>query len=209
MLAEGEEISAEIARLLARIPAQTPRYRLAAKLFKALTELAAPTDVLAEIPVSEPQAGVYRTLVLLDRIQDPGNAGAILRTAAAAGVEAVHASHGCADLWSPKVLRAGMGAHFHLALWEHADLAAVSAGFEGTICCTATKGIPIYAADLRGPTAWVFGNEGGGVAPALESLCGRRLTIPTSGRVESLNVAAAAAVCLFEQRRQRAATWVS
>jgi TrmH family RNA methyltransferase len=209
MLPEGHEISAEIARLLARIPVQTPRYRLANKLFKALTELAAPTDVLAEIPVPETPAGVYRTLVLLDRVQDPGNAGAILRTAAAAGVDAVYASHGCADLWSPKVLRAGMGAHFRLALREGVELAEVITAFAGLSLCTAAQGDSLYRADLRGPTAWVFGNEGAGVDPELAALCQRRLAVPMSGAVESLNVAASAAVCLFEQRRQRIATSVS
>jgi TrmH family RNA methyltransferase len=180
-----------------------PRFRLTGKLFAGLTELATATAVFAEIAITEPEKDAYTTIVLLDRIQDPGNVGALLRTAAAAGVEAVHASRGCVDLWSPKVLRAGMGAHFRLTLREPADLAAVGAGFAGKICCTGLAGNSIYDADLRGPTAWLFGNEGSGIASELASLCAERLTIPMNDGVESLNVATAAAVCLFEQRRQR------
>jgi TrmH family RNA methyltransferase len=202
-LPDVKAVSAELSRLLGRIPASVPHYRLSGRLFSGLTELATPPEVLAQVQIPDPRADGYGTIVLLDRIQDPGNVGALLRTAAAAGVEAVYASEGCADLWSPRVLRAGMGAHFRLALRDLAEIAEILSGFPGQTCCTGMQGRSLYDADLRGPTAWVFGNEGAGVSRELEALCKQTLAVPMSGAVESLNVAASAAVCLFEQRRQR------
>lgn len=142
--------------------------------------------------------------LLLDGIQDPGNVGSILRTAAAAGVEQVFLSSQCAFAWSPKVLRAGQGAHFHLQIFEDIDLVEWAHGYRGTlVAAVAAEGEPLFSVDLAPPVAIAIGNEGAGLSDALRSAATRSVTIPMPGAFESLNAAAAAAVCLFECVRQR------
>ena len=144
--------------------------------------------------------------VVLDRVQDAGNVGALLRTAAAAGAGTVYCLRGCAGAWTPKVLRAGMGAHFALALVEDARWEDIEAGLPRPLYATAGQGTrELYQLDLRGDVSWVFGNEGAGVDPAVLARCDAGVRIPQRGAVESLNVAAAAAVCLYEGLRQRMA----
>jgi len=150
-------------------------------------------------------------VLILDRIQDPGNAGAILRSAAAAGVAGVWPIRGTVDLWSPRVLRAAMGAH--VALRISAPMAtptALSIAAERGLRLLATANredaSSVFAAalDLSPGLAWVFGQEGEGVDPVILA-AGRAVVVPQTAGVESLNVAAAAAVCLFEARRRRTA----
>ena len=142
--------------------------------------------------------------VVLERIQDPGNLGSILRSAQAAGVGQVFLTPGSALAWSPKVLRAGMGAHFKLAIREGADIGRIRACASGKILAASSRsGHPIYDVDLRGPVIWVFGNEGAGLSELAVSAAAETVCIPMPGGAESLNVASAAAVCLFEQARQR------
>jgi TrmH family RNA methyltransferase len=127
----------------------------------------------------------------------------MLRSAAAAGADTVYLSKGCADAWSPKALRGGMGAQFQLALIEHADLMAVGQAFAGKLIATSLAASDsLYDLDLTGPTAFVFGNEGAGLSEELLALASHRTRIPMPGQVESLNAAAAAAICLFERVRQ-------
>lgn len=144
--------------------------------------------------------------LVLDGVQDPGNAGAILRSAAAAGLDAVVALSGCVDLFAPKVVRAGMGAHFQLALAtdvEPDDAARWIATRGQALLAAAWATTSIYDADLRAPTVLIVGSEAHGAArtEALPALC--HVAIPMPGGVESLNVASAAAVILFEAVRQR------
>ena len=142
--------------------------------------------------------------LLLEDIQDPGNVGSILRTAAAAGVEQVLLSTQCAFAWSPRVLRAGQGAHFHLRILEDVDLVAWTRGYRGRlVAAVVAAGEPLFSVDLAPPVAIAIGNEGAGLSEALRSAAARRVTIPMPGGFESLNAAAAAAVCLFEYVRQR------
>jgi TrmH family RNA methyltransferase len=144
--------------------------------------------------------------VLLDGVQDPGNVGSILRSAAAAGITQVYCSAGSAFCWSPKVLRAAMGAHFVLDIFENVDLAALVR--EARVQTLATSGYAtqrLYDVDLRQPVAWLFGHEGQGVAHDLLAMATHQVVIPHLGQVESLNVAACAAVCFFEQVRQNQA----
>jgi TrmH family RNA methyltransferase len=154
------------------------------------------------LPVSIDSDAVY-----LDRLQDPGNVGTMLRNCAAAGVRTVLAAPGTAWCWSPKVLRAAMGAHFQLSIHEAVPWAAVRARLTidalGTRAHTATS---LYDTDLRPPVLWLLGNEGEGLSQEIAADVSRWVRIPLAGGVESMNVAAAAAVCLFEQRRQRLAT---
>lgn len=156
------------------------------------------------LPVSLP--ALVHDSVLLDGVQDPGNVGSILRSAAAAGVKQVYCSAGTAFCWSPKVLRAAMGAHFVLEIFEQADLAALVKTAQVPVLATSGYAAErLYALDLRGPVAWLFGHEGQGVADDLLALATHRVVVPHAGQVESLNVAACAAVCLFEHLRQNQA----
>ena len=140
--------------------------------------------------------------VVLDRLQDPGNVGTILRSAAALGVRQVLALKGSAALWSPKVLRAGMGAHFALHLVEGLALADLEALTAPMIATSSHTEHALPALRLPSPCAWVFGHEGQGVDAALLQRCALTVRIPQPGGEESLNVAAAAAICLYESARQ-------
>lgn len=172
-------------------------------LFDGLSSLPSPAGIGFLLPLqAQPAVDPRAATVVLDRLQDAGNVGSILRSAAAFGVQQVLALQGTAALWSPKVLRAGMGAHFGLRLLEGlqpADLDALAMPLVGT-SLEADALLP--AATLPSPCAWVLGHEGQGVAPALLARCGLTVRIPQPGGEESLNVAAAAAVCLYESMRQ-------
>jgi len=201
--------SPEVRRCFEDTPARR-RIRLEDRLFARLSDVATPSGVLALVPIPDPEPNdpAWRhDAVLLDALQDAGNVGTILRTAAAAGMPCVAAGPGTADLWSPKVLRAGMGAHFALRLRAHADLAAIGAAARGQVIAATGDGeTDLYGLDLTRPTLWIFGSEGQGVSEAMRGVASIRARIPIAAGTESLNVAAAAAICLFEQRRQRSAT---
>ena len=143
--------------------------------------------------------------LVLDRLQDAGNVGTILRSAAAFGFTQVVALKGTAALWSPKVLRAGMGAHFGLRLVEGVEADALAALRVPLLATSSHAARSLHEVDLPWPCAWVMGHEGQGVSPVLEQRCAMTLRIPQPGGEESLNVAAAAAVCLYESARQRVA----
>ncbi len=204
----------EIEDLLARCAHDIPRYQLPDALFAHISPVDSPSGVIAIIdlpPEPDPArladgaALSAHSLVVLDGVQDPGNLGTILRTAAAAGVRDVLLTPGCAGAWSPRALRAGMGAHFGLRIRERVDAVDVLGAFRGAILATALgEGArSLYELDLDAPVAWLFGAEGQGVSSALLACASQRVIIPMAGDVESLNVAAAVAVCLFEQARQR------
>ncbi|WP_051710529.1 TrmH family RNA methyltransferase [Andreprevotia chitinilytica] len=193
---------AECARLIER--AAVKPLVIADALFQTLTELPSPTGLiaLAALPAA-PVARQDGCVLALDGVQDPGNVGSILRTASAAGVDQIWLSSACADVWSPKVLRAGMGAHFAIELIERADLPGLLGHFDGPIAATLLDGaVDLYDADLRGNLAMVLGSEGQGVSAEVAKLASRRLKIPMAPGIESLNVGAAAAICLFERVRQ-------
>lgn len=142
--------------------------------------------------------------LVLDRVQDPGNVGSLIRTAVAAGVRQIVLSSGCADPWSPRCLRAGQGAQWLAKVFTEIDLNAFLDNFSGAVAATVLNGgSSLYEHPLTQVTAWLFGNEGQGVDPQLITHATQRITIPMPGGMESLNVNAAAAVCLFEQVRQR------
>lgn len=181
---------------------------LADTLMRDLGLVDTPSGLLAMAPIPAAREGFRpdRDAILLDGVQDPGNLGTLLRTAAAAGIRQAVLSPGCASAWAPKVLRAGQGAHFALDIHEEVDLLATMAGYAGTTAVTCLDGATsLYAAAWPGPVAWVFGAEGQGVSRPLIEAARLRIRIPMPGAVESLNVAAAAAVCLFEAVRRRLA----
>lgn len=178
---------------------------LAGNLFSAVSQLEQGVEILFVIDTpANAEAGVLNeSAVLLDNVQDPGNVGSILRSAAAAGVTRILCGPGTAFAWSGKVLRAGMGAHFSLSIAENVDLAQVLATAQVPVYATSSHAAcDLYDLQLRGPVAWLFGHEGQGVNPELLARASGRVAIPHLGPVESLNVAASAAVCLFEHLRQ-------
>ena len=167
-------------------------------LFDGFSGLESPARIgfVMDMPdAMQPRAGL--ATVVLDRIQDAGNVGSILRSAAAFGFRQVLALEGTAGLWSPKVLRAGMGAHFGLDLVEGLDAGAVLATGLTLVVTSSHQGAELRRTLLPRPCAWVFGHEGQGVGPALMQQAGLSVRIPQPGGGESLNVAAAAAICLY------------
>lgn len=176
-------------------------------LFAQLSPVATPVGIAAVIPIPPAgQGAVQESCVVLENVQDAGNIGSILRSAAAAGVGYVILGPGCAGVWTPKVLRAAQGAHFSLDLREREDLLEFISVYPGlSIATLAQCPKSIYQLNLAGPVAWLFGNEGAGLSPELASAAKQRATIPLAAASESLNVAAAAAVCLFETIRQQQA----
>ncbi|WP_341644705.1 TrmH family RNA methyltransferase [Thauera sp. SDU_THAU2] len=209
VVAESGLASAEIQDLLARCPAEVPRYQLPDALFAHISPVDTPSGLVTviDLPAEPPAEALTRDVVVLDAVQDPGNLGTILRTAAAAGVRDVLLAEGCAGAWSPRVLRAGMGAHFGLRIRERVDVLQALRDFPGPVLATALRpdARSLYDIELRRPTAWLFGAEGQGLSSALLALASECVVIPTTDAIESLNVAAAVAVCLFEQARQRRA----
>lgn len=166
-------------------------------LFASLSTLESPARMGFVVPLPEaatPSPGVAS--VVLDGLQDPGNVGAILRCASAFGFRQVLAMKGTTALWGPKVLRAGMGAHFALQLLERlapADLADLNVPLLAT---SSHRGDWLHRAELPWPCAWILGHEGQGVGAALEALADRHVRIAQPGGEESLNVATAAAICM-------------
>jgi TrmH family RNA methyltransferase len=201
--------------LLAASAAQRPALRELAQqaprvlvlpdaLFSELSALESPAGIgaLIERPAPRPLQGNVAT-VLLDRLQDPGNVGSILRSAAAFGVTQVLALKGTVALWSPKVLRAGMGAHFALHLHEVLSIGELD-GLSLTWVATSSHAPALlHRSALPDPCAWVFGHEGQGVAADVAARCALTVGIAQPGGEESLNVAAAAAICLHESLRRR------
>ena len=168
-------------------------------LFRLIADADTPQGVAAEIAIPAARKIAAGSVIFLDGVQDPGNVGAIVRSAAAFGIAEVVLGQGSADPWSPRALRAGMGGHFRVSLRSVADLADEVAGFSGRVVCASPRdGQPLRAADLSGRLGWLFGGEGQGVSEALAREADLLLSIPMRAGVESLNVAAAAAVCLYE-----------
>jgi TrmH family RNA methyltransferase len=196
----------EIRALVESAPARA-RLVLADRLLAQISQLASTAGVAAVVRAPKP-GPIPRTLsscLLLENIQDPGNLGSILRTAVAAGVSHVFLTRGSVFAWSPKVIRAGMGAHFFLSIFEEFDPGEIARAFAGQVVAMEPRAqVSLYELDLKGPIAWVFGNEGAGLSEGVRRLATHSARIPMPGSAESLNVAAAAAICLFEQVRQKA-----
>ncbi|RKQ84615.1 TrmH family RNA methyltransferase [Brockia lithotrophica] len=203
----------ELANVLATATERRiPVFVLAPEVARRLAATVTPQGIFATArtfsPPEELSALTSRpslSLVALAGVQDPGNVGTVLRTAEAAGVDGVLVLRGSADPYGDKVLRAGMGAHFRLPLWE---------GTEETLASLRRSGVLLLGADPRGDTvvwdvAWpprfalVLGSEGGGIPREVEALLDVRVRIPIYGRAESLNVAVAAAVLLYAWRQAR------
>ena len=179
------------------LPPSVRRVVLADRLMGWISGLESPPQVacLYELPVGEGLEADAPTVVL-DRLQDPGNVGSILRSAAAFGFQQVVALKGTAALWSPKVLRAGMGAHFGLRLVEGVAVEDLQALAVPLVATSSHQGTWLHQAELPWPCAWLMGHEGQGVSEVLMARAAHRVRIAQPGGEESLNVAAAAAICL-------------
>jgi RNA methyltransferase, TrmH family len=187
--------------VLADVPLSVITERTAA----SLSETTTPQGVVAvcrriDVPLADAFAGRPQLVVGLVEPNDPGNLGTILRTADAAGADALVVAGTGVDLYNGKAVRASAGSLFHvpLAVADPAELllAARSAGLQ-TFATSGTGDVEISSAPLPDPTLWLFGNEAHGLPPAVLAATDAVVRIPIFGRAESLNLAAAAAVCLY------------
>jgi len=174
-----------------------------------LSETESSQGVVLVMPITDHPLPVDLNFVLiLDQVKDPGNAGTMLRTAAACGVQLVLATPGTADLFAPKVVRAGMGAHFRLALleqsWDQITVTCREREKPVKLLTTiADAGQTLWQADLRQPLALIIGSEAEGVSADARQHADGAVRIPMPGNVESLNAAVAAGILLFEVVHQR------
>jgi TrmH family RNA methyltransferase len=205
VVSDSGSSSAEVQALLETIaPVET--LLLSDALFNQLSTVATSTGILAAVETPRPFAmpAHIDACVMLEDIQDPGNLGSVLRSAAAAGIQNVFLSRLSVHAWSPRVLRAGMGAHFMLRIYEQCDLATLVREFKGRVIATSQRSQKaVFSTELTGNVAFIFGNEGAGITPDLMAAAHEIVAIPMPGSAESLNIAAAAAVCLFERVRQQ------
>ena len=207
MIGESAIDRLEVVELLGRCQ-QARQSVFAEPLMAAASALDSPAFVMAIVSTPVPQAipEDADVVLALEDVQDPGNVGSMLRSAAAAGVKHVALSSTCAFAWSPKVLRAAQGAHFSLNISEGLDLADFVRRMHGQALALVPSGgetKSLFETDLRNPTVLLIGNEGAGLSQELVATASARVTIPMPGKIESLNAAAAGAICLFELVRQR------
>ncbi len=192
--------------LLQRFADQPHWHAASARVVAAAADTVSPQGIIAVADWPERRAGDGLVLVL-DAVQDPGNVGSLLRSAEAAGVAQVVCSQGTADVYSPKVVRAAMGAHFWLPLridvaWP--ELAILLNDMQHMYAAVGGAQQPYYAVDWQGNTALIIGNEAQGVSADALALAVQQIAIPMQGRAESLNAAVAGSIILFEALRQRA-----
>jgi TrmH family RNA methyltransferase len=196
----------EVARLVERV-ADSAVTVLADALFGSISTVDSATGVLAAVPTpaGAPVPADADLVLLIEDVQDPGNVGTLLRSAAAAGARHVALSPGCAFAWSLKTVRAGMGAHFQLNIAEGVDLGGFLGAYRGTsVALVGDARRTIHEADMRAPLAILVGNEGAGLSPGLRARATLEARIPMPGAMESLNAAVAGSLALFEALRQRA-----
>ena len=178
-------------------------------LYQSISTVENGVGILFLITLDQQQApqNQQTSCIALDRIQDPGNLGSILRSAAACGIKQVYLSKATVNAYSPKVLRAAMGAHFLLRIDQDVDLADCFKKITIPVIATLPKAKKsLYHAQLSKPVCWLFGHEGQGIAAYLLEYVTNQVYIPQSDQLDSINVAAAVAVCLFEQQRQNTAS---
>ena len=207
--AEGEcgKLAAELARAGGDAPPRV--FLLSPQAYESFAPVPRGAGIMLEIalpgtPAPDELRG--RDALYLDGVQDSGNAGTLIRTAVASGVRVIAASPRTAGLWTPKVLRSAMGAHFGAVILEGVEARELPRLFSGTrLAADARGGSDLFgtAGWERGSTVWMMGAEGPGLSEEALAVAERRLYIPIEPETESLNVGAAAAVCLFEQRRRR------
>jgi len=199
------DLSPRAAQVLKLLPPLVPAFLVESRLFEQLSDTETSQGILAVFSIPNPAPPSHPDfLVLLDQVRDPGNVGTILRTAEAAGAQAVILAPGTVDAWSPKVVRSGMGSHFRLPILS-LDWPFIAQLTQNTQTLQADmEGQQIYwQADFTKPTTLVIGGEADGISPDAESLVTGSVRIPMSGQNESLNAAISAGILLFEVLRQR------
>lgn len=201
-LTEDASSHSEVAPLLQHWQA-VPTYHLKNNLYKQLRSIGDGVDVLAVIQQPQYQlTPIYDDALILNNVQDAGNVGTLLRTASAVGIKHILSTHGTASLWSPKCLRAGMGAHFSLNIYENLTEAQIFDALKIPMLATSSHtSALIYQQNLTQPIAWVMGHEGQGVNAQFMAKA-QPIALPQRSQ-ESLNVAIAGALCMYEMLRQR------
>ncbi len=178
------------------------------QVLRGVSETETPQGIVATFAFPERQEPAAGTplIAVADGVRDPGNLGTMLRTALGAGATAFYTTPATVDLYNPKVVRAAMGAHFRLALRSNVGWEALDAALDGcdAVWGAEADGETVYsAADWSAPAALIVGNEDRGLSPEGRARCTGTLAIPLGGGLESLNVAIASAIVLFEAARQR------
>ncbi|MBT5166404.1 MAG: RNA methyltransferase [Nitrosomonadales bacterium] len=196
---QSQEID-EITKVNTKIDIFTLKHRL----FLELSDLKSSNGLIALVKIpSEPNAEIQKGLNLfIDGIQDPGNLGSILRTAEAAGVNSIYLSKKTAELWSPKTLRGSQGAQVNLECHENHDLLMLCEQIKLPIYSLSLCGESLYKEDIPEDLFLVLGNEGRGIDKKIISKSTKSISIPMHGSVESLNVAAAAGIFIYEHFRK-------
>jgi len=192
--------------LLSRIEGLSIAHQAAPQVVAAAADTVHPQGVVALARWPQVEPNKPGLILALDGIQDPGNLGALLRSAEAVGAAEVLCVRGTADLYSPKVVRAAMGAHFRLAMaqdlsWD--EVVDRLAFVDHVYAAAAAATLPYYAVDWRQPSALIIGNEAHGLSDEARALARSLIGIPMRGQAESLNAAVAGSVILFEALRQR------
>lgn len=207
LVSEAALHSPEIMTLVNTAPPATRIFEIAHAHFAVVSPVDTPAGIVAvcERPSVTQPLEENPFLLLLDGVQDPGNLGSILRTAAATGVNRVLLTDTCADPWSPKSLRGGMGAQFVLPMVTDIDPFEAISGFQGLAVATSPhSGHSLMNADLSGSVLAIFGGEGAGLSSELTARAGVTVKIPLQNDIESLNVGAAVAMFCYERLRQLA-----
>jgi len=192
--------------LLAQLEALAVAHEASAQVVAAASDTVHPQGVVALARWPQIDPGVPGIILVLDAIQDPGNMGTLLRSAEAVGVVEVLGSTGTVDMYSPKVVRAAMGAHMRLAITQDLPWDAIAERLglvDQVYAADAEASMPYFAADWRQPSALIIGNEAHGLSEDARALARSPIGIPMQGRAESLNAAVAGSVILFEALRQR------
>lgn len=199
------DTSDELKKLFSKL-SKNITYTLEDSLLKNVSNIAYAQGVffVVEIKNKNNLTQIIENCLILDHIQDPGNVGTIIRTAAGAGIKNVYLTVGCANPWSLKALRSTQGAIFGLNVFNNCDVQHLIKILDIPLIVTELDSTAknLYEFKIPNPVAWAFGNEGSGVSKILSDYANHKVFIPQDTAIESLNVASAAAICLFEQRRQ-------
>lgn len=202
---EAAANSSEIKTILGTLPSDARALEVPSRIFASISPVETPAGIVAvcdrpRVPESNSQTGFW---LLLDGIQDPGNLGSILRTAAAMDVDGTYITSSCADPWSPRCLRGGMGAQFMLPLRLNVAVDEALRTFEGRRVATSShRGQSLMKTDLSGHLLAMFGGEGAGLTSTALNAANLTVCIPISAEMESLNVGAAVAMLCYERSRQ-------
>ena len=204
LLSESARSHAEVQQILTRLPTYTPILTLSDSLYESIRSLGTGIDIMAILTVPAPGLSMIdEDCLILNDVQDSGNVGTLLRTAAAVGIRHILCTSATAQAWSPKTLRAGMGAQFALSIYEGLSTQDILDYVQVPLLATSSHtDTLIYDHNLSAPVAWIMGHEGQGVSDELMQ-CATPIALPQPNGQESLNVAIAGSLCLYETLRQR------